>query len=315
MSGFPEFLHSLGLVPRTIAADGQPRRCATESHPKKRNGAYMLAPDRRFGWAQDWAIHSEVVLWFADKADAGHVPAPPDRAEIRRREAQARAERLAATAGARAYFNACTSLLGGHPYLDAKGLTMVGCRGLRIDHDGWLVVPMGRDGQLASIQRISPTGDKRFWPGAATSGASYTIERHGAPMTVLCEGLATGLAIYAAAPLTRVVVAFNSGNMPRVAAQIPRRGMGCVAADNDYQTESRIGRNPGMDAARAAAEVLGCGVAVPDCIGTDFADMLTELMEAFKGFPDLTPARRRQMVDSEIRMEIQKAATLMRAAA
>ena len=40
-------------------------------------------------------------------------------------------------------------------------------------------------------------------------------------------------------------------------------GLAVVAADNDQGTEVRIGTNPGIDAAQAAADAAGAGVAVP----------------------------------------------------
>jgi phage/plasmid primase-like uncharacterized protein len=85
------------------------------------------------------------------------------------------------------------------------------------------------------------------------------------------------LAVFAAAPLTRVVVAFNSGNLLRVAEGMPRRGRVCVAADNDHGTEARLGKNPGLLAAQEVAAALGCGVVAPSGIeGTDWADYRQE---------------------------------------
>jgi putative DNA primase/helicase len=271
---FEEFLRAAGLLPRTIAADGRWRRCATVDHPKKKNGAYKLAVDGQVGWCQDWATQSEPTTWRPDEVTTG---APLDLAAMAHRAAEARREQRGAIEGARRFYDGCAPLLGGHPYLEAHGLDMTGCRGLRIDKSGWMVVPAMRGAELLSVQRISIDGEKRFWPGAPVQGASYTIERPHASITVLCEGLATGLAIFAAAPLTRVVVAFHSGNLLRVAEGFPRRGMVCVAADNDHATAERIGKNPGLVAAQEVADVLGCGVVAPEGIqGTDWADYRQE---------------------------------------
>ena len=140
---------------------------------------------------------------------------------------------------------------------------------------------------------------------------SYAVERKGASITVLCEGLATGLAIFAAVRLTRVLVGFNSGNLSRV--PVARRGMVCVAADNDHGTQAKLGHNPGVEAATEAADGLGCGVAVPVGIqGTDWADyraerlawMLAYRVKAREG--DL-----RRSVDAEIEAAIMKNARLV----
>jgi putative DNA primase/helicase len=274
MNDFADFLRSLGLRPRAIVADGRWRRCATENHPHRKNGAYKLSMDGRIGWGQDWAVHSEPATWRPEATEDAPVL---DYAEIRRRNDEAAAEQRRAAAAAREFYAGCAALVGGHAYLTAHGLDMTGCRGLKVDRKGWLVVPMGAKRELMSVQRISPDGEKRFWAGAPTAGASYRVERPRATVTILCEGLATGLALFAAVPTARVVVAFNCRNFVPVAESLPKKGMVAVAADNDHETQARLGHNPGLDAAREAAALLGCEVAVPEGIrGTDFCDLRVE---------------------------------------
>src|SRR5690606_3035190 len=117
---------------------------------------------------------------------------------------------------------------------ESHGLDMTGCGGLRVDNEGWLVVPAYRGAEFSSVQRIAPDGQKRFWPGAPMKGVSYLIDRPGASVTVLAEGLATGLAIHAACPLVRVVIAFSAQNLVTVAKRRRWQGMVAVAADNDH---------------------------------------------------------------------------------
>jgi putative DNA primase/helicase len=277
MSDFRAFVESLGIRPRSVAPDGRWRRCPTVDKPRSRNGSYKLALDGRIGWAQNFATMTEPATWRA--AGAVDVPAfDPARLDVARAEAQR--QRVAATRAAREFYAACAPLIGGHAYLDAHGLDMTGCRGLRVDRDGWMVVPAFVAGEISSVQRISPDGVKRFWPGASMRGASYTIDRQRACTSVLVEGLATGLAIFAAVPTTRVIVAFNAGNLSTVAATMPT-GPAVIAADNDWGTEARTGANPGIRAAQAAAEMIGCGVAVPeDLVGTDWSDWRQEMVAA-----------------------------------
>lgn len=269
---FEDFVRAHGLLPGgSVIPDGRWHRCPTADHPRKRNGSFKLAQDARAGWCQDFAAHASPLMWRPDGDDALPVV---DFAGIARRHAEAQAASLKATAGARQFYASCAPLRGGHPYLESHGLTMAGCLGLRIDRAGSLVVPALLNGKIMSVQTIAPDGIKKFWTGAPAKGASYTIDRPGASITVLCEGLATGLAIFAAAPLTRVVAAFNTGNMPRV--QMPA-GLVVVAADNDHKTAMRIGRNPGVLAAQEAATALGCGVAVPEgIVGSDWCDFRNE---------------------------------------
>lgn len=331
MSGdFRAFVQSLGLQPGAIVADGAWRRCRTESHPKRRNGSYMLRPDGLAGFAQDFSVHSKAAVWKA--GEEAQAAAPFDPVALARSHTEARRKQVEATQQARDfYLNRCTPLREGHVYLDSHGLDMQGCLGLKVDAKGWLVVPAFRDGNLMTVQRISPDGEKRFWPGAPVKGSGYTIERRNAPVTVICEGLATGLAIFASAGLTRVLVAFNSGNLGEV--QPPRSGMLCVAADNDWKTICQRHKseglespfqpwelrpewclcNPGRKAAEHAAELFGCGVAMPgDLAGTDFCDYRMERTAArlAKKLPHQRDSEIFRSVDAEIAAAISRAACL-----
>lgn len=307
MTDFAIFLRSLGLVPRAVVPDGKWRRCPTDSHPKKWNGAYKLAPDSRVGWAQDWATMTEPVTWRAERENV--LPRPNPEA-LRRAWADAQRKAEAASRAAAAFYEACAPLRGGHPYLEAHGLGMDGCSGLKVDRQGWLVIPAQRADTVRSVQRIAPDGDKRFWPGAPIAGTSYCIthpNRRGT-VTVLCEGLATGLACYAAAmTVQRVIVAWNAGNLARTPEH--PGGLVVIAADNDHETEKRTGKNPGLEAARQAAETIGCGVAYPTGItGTDWADYRSERLEACRATAGRydTRAMLQRTVDSEIARELMR---------
>lgn len=272
MSDFASFLREAGLIPGDIVADGRWRRCATEAKPRKKNGSYKLADDGGIGWCQNFEIHSEPLTWRPESSERPSF----DRAAFARRQAAERKALIEATRAAQQFYLRCQPLRGGHPYLASHGLTMAGCFGLKVDSDGWLVIPVLIGAGLISVQRISADGEKKFWYGASVKGGSYTINRPAASLSVLCEGFATGAAIFAAAPLSRVIVAFNAGNL--INTSMPR-GLTVVASDNDHETEGRIGRNPGVQAAREAGESLGCGVAIPTGInGTDWADYRQEMV-------------------------------------
>lgn len=306
MIDFRDFLRSLGLRPGTVAPDGKWRRCPTEAKPKRRNGAYKLLPGGTLGFAQDWTTMSEPAVWRAGK-DAD-TPAF-DVSAYRRHQAEARERQRRAVVSAKGFYATCRPLRGSHPYLESHDLSMRGCEGLRVDDDGWLVVPCMRRGQIVSLQRIAPDGTKRFWPGAPVAGTTYAIERGSATLTVLCEGLATGLAIYAAAPVARVLVCWNTGNLASL--DIDLSGFSVIAADNDHGTEERQGTNPGIEAARKAAERLGCGVAWPEDIhGTDWADLRSERIAERKAMdrPYETDAQIRRDVDAQIRSALMREA-------
>jgi putative DNA primase/helicase len=308
MTTFADAVHAHGLRPRGgITADGRWHRCSTESHPRRRNGSYKLAIDGRIGWFQDFARDAEPVTW---RPDVQTKAEPYDPSWIKEAQRKAAAELRQATEEARAFYDACKPLVGGHAYLASHGLDMRGAFGLRVDAKGWLVVPAHRDGKIATVQRISPDGDKRFWPGASVKGAVYVVGA--GTLTVVCEGLATGLACYAALqPSARIVVAFNSGNLSKVSPVVVGDGLAVIASDNDWETQQRLGSNPGVVAAQAAADALKCGVAIPEGIeGTDFCDMRRELLQqrmdkrgAKERVPDIARA-----VDADLAMRIRRGA-------
>lgn len=342
---FEDFVYDLGLRPtRQIVPGATWTRCPTETHPHKRNGAYRLAEDGTIGWARDHAVHAEAIMWRPDRESAPRRGVRP-RALTAPHEREQRAEIVRATNAARAFFAACRPLRGGHPYLEAHGLDMTGCYGLRVagrgqrmplgdgretDLCGWLAVPASIGRNIMTVQCIAPDGTKLFWKGASPKGAAYVIG-DGNPITVLCEGLATGLAIYATSPkLFRVVCAFTSGNLPNVAEKAS--GMVCVASDNDWRTVCQGHRkeglqapfqpwdsrpewctcNPGRCTADKVAKALGCGFALPSGTGTDFCDMRNELTDTrIANRPYGSRATERDIaraVDAEIAAAMQRAA-------
>lgn len=125
------------------------------------------------------------------------------------------------------------------------------------------MVPVWHGDWLISVQTIGLDGVKRFWPGAPVKGGCVVLDRPRAAVTVLCEGLATGLALFQSMRQARVVVAFDAGNLLPVVDRLKPTGSVVIAADNDHATLAKRGFNPGLDKARNAAELIGCGVAYP----------------------------------------------------
>lgn len=307
MTSFTEFLHSSGLIPRDVIADNRWHRCPTENHPRKRNGAYKT--DGRTGACRDWAVHTELQIWKNGNGKAPEI----DRAALRKASAAELRTQAKAQLAAREFYARCAQLRDGHPYLAEHGLDMAGCFGLRVDADGWLVVPMWRADRIVSVQRISPDGQKLFWKHAPTKGAYYVIPRKNASLTVVCEGLATGLALFAACPVSRVVCAFsasNLGNMP-----LPKFGLAVIASDNDHVTAAKIGSNPGVEAARAAGEALGVGVAVPEGMnGSDFCDLRQERVSVLLAEkPNARESAIKRQVDAEISAALMRQAKYLHA--
>ena len=271
---FEQALRCAGLRPRTIQADGKWRRCATEDKPKKRNGAYKLALDGRIGWFRNWALSDDLNTWRAD-GDTRIAPVDWERIQ-RQRDAERQARARAIQSVRRFWQSECGSFAAGHPYLTGKILVALGCSGVRMWR-GQLVIPIRIGDSLVNVQLINSKGRKLFWKGAPVQGGSFVMDRHGASLTAICEGFATGLAVYQAVRLARVVVAFDAGNLLPVVQALKPTGNVVLVADNDHGTQARRGFNPGIEKAQNAASLIDCGVVWPSEIeGTDFADALRE---------------------------------------
>ena len=310
---FRQTLEVAGLIPKDIVADSLWHRCKTTDHPKKLNGSYKLFADGVAGLYQNHATMDAVATWRI----GGDTPIPIiSQSQIQAKQNEARRLLVQATQAARKFWHSCKPVRFGHPYLSGKMLSMVGCAELRFDADGWLVVPIMIGANIMSVQRIAPDGVKRFWSGASIKGGSYIIEPARFTVTALCEGLATGLSVFQCVPDCRVIVAFDCGNMVEVAKRLNIHGLAVVAADNDYRTFEKIGKNPGLDHGRAAAALIGCGIAWPEGIkGSDFADQLAELTAIAMAANDVAIKREkvgdtelRKMIANEIARNLRKAA-------
>lgn len=224
-----------------------------------------------------------------------------------------------------------------HEYIRKKRLTMYGCRNLRIDREGWLLVPLSINGSMISLQRISPKGEKRFATGAPTRGGYYWIERPKACVTILCEGFATGVTIFESVQHSRVCVAFSAANMIEVAKRLDWSGMCVVAGDNDWekpcpwcikqgsheQNRPDLPRpeqcrcNPGWTAAMKASEIIKCGYVPAVGPGTDWNDtfcmLLAESEDRSKDSPHPpSPYKLRQRACAPISDALMKAAKFVK---
>ena len=268
---FIEFARAHGLVIDHLPPEGVWRRYKTTDKPQHKNGAAVYNGD--YGHVQNHGTMQETALWQAD-GDAKVAPIDPAVAERRRDEL--RRQRIAGLRRARDLWVAGRPLNRLHPYIERKGLAALGCAVLR-QHDGQLLVPMWRGDALMNVQRIEPDGAKRFVYGAPAKGSYLVLDRPRAALTALVEGLATGLAVFQSVQQARDIVAFNTGNLIPVVEFLKPSGSVVMCGDDDHGTMARRGFNPGRDAARNVADLIGCGVAFPEDIeGSDFADFLKE---------------------------------------
>lgn len=226
--------------------------------------------------------------------EAPTKPTPADAAQLkarakerRERETREQVERAAAQLGAakeaERVLNAASA--DGHcPYLEHKG---VKAHGVSIAAGGWLLVPV-RDlaGTLYNVQRIAPEKpaegpDKLFLKGGRKSGLCHCIgELKGAPVILIAEGYATAASLHEAT-LLPAVVAFDAGNLAHVARAVRKAhpaALLVICGDDDRETEANTGRNPGREAAIAAADRAHAVAIFPEGLPadkSDFNDMAT----------------------------------------
>lgn len=274
---FEDTLKAAGLMPGIISDDGKIRRCRTQER-KDKVGWYVLHPDGNGYWG-DWSSGSGSSMGHWN--DGSYKSRPVDKARIERIRAEERAKRRAAIVRARKLWESSSPMTSLHPYLKSKGLSAEGCDSIRV-RNGFLIVPVYRNGSINSLQSISADGVKKFLKDAPVDGGYLVLDRSGAAVSVFCEGFATGLALYQCARQSRVVVAFNAGNLTKVVQALNPTGQVVIAADNDHETFTRRGFNPGLDAARNAAELIDAGIVYPEGIkGSDWSDALMERGPAY----------------------------------
>ena len=257
-----------------------------------------------------------------EPAQAAPAPTPSQaavdaqaKAERRRKneaEAQQYRERADQTARDAQVKWADASDEGSSPYLTRKGVKGWGVRYLP---DGTLVVPL-RDaaGTLQNLQLIAPrkpaggAPEKRFLPGGRKTGLFHWCgDPAGAPVLLIAEGLATASTAHEATGLP-AAMGIDAGNLVHVAKAIRENhpdALMVLVADNDHDTETRTGRNPGIEGAKKAARAVGGAIVRADAKalpegGSDMNDLaahagldaVRDLVEsAIKAGPQPVPKR------------------------
>jgi len=239
-----------------------------------------LSEDGQSGAYGDWASGLSDT-WHAEH---DHAMTAAERAahtrrvvELRRMRKEEETKQYAEAAKrAQALWDQAAPALDDHPYLREK---QVHPHGLRVDAEDRLIVPVMINGEISSLQFISPDGDKQFLSDGKVKGGCFAIGDIRESETVVicvCEGVATGASIHGATGLP-VVVAFHAGNLLPVAralrTQYPTARI-VLAADNDIYTDGKP--NTGLEKATAAAQAISGILAIPPVLDnkkTDFNDI------------------------------------------
>ncbi|GAB3129304.1 zincin-like metallopeptidase domain-containing protein [Novispirillum itersonii] len=283
--------------------DGQWHRVPLhDDRGKDLNGAYKAHLDGRpSGLIRNYKTMGEPEKWIA----TGHRLDPAEleqlKADSRAREAREKQELDARQAGkarlAADLLMRGKPLEGSHPYLERK---QVQAHGLKRHEDGSLMVPCrDANGEVWNIQFIKDDGEKRFLKDGKMDGLMHRIEGNRGGPTVIAEGYATAATLHEATGLP-VVVAYNSGNLPKVAEALQKQDPGLrlvIAADDDAGTALKYGKNPGLEAAQKAATLTGAKVAVPPFTQAERQQGLTDWNDfaAVRGKEAVTPALRQAL--------------------
>lgn len=278
LDSFRAAMSRAGLPPPDdLQADGELHRYRVEGDKAgSKNGWYVLhtdgLPAGEFGcWkrgiTETWCAKPDSEQSEVERA------AYRERITAMRaaRDAETKAQREAARKkAARLWAEAAPRVKTQHPYLVKKQVRAYGLRQLKAQ----LIVPV-RDssGTLHGLQFIAEDGDKKFLTGTAKAGHYHALGKP-AGVIVIAEGYATGATIHAASGHAQAV-AFDAGNLKAVALALRGKfpdALLVLGADNDHTSAG----NPGLTAAREAAQAVGGIVCAPEFAegetGTDWND-------------------------------------------
>lgn len=180
---------------------------------------------------------------------------------------------------------------GSSPYLERKQANSVHCDAIRYDRGriGVLMSVVSDGGILhpSGVQWIYKDGFKKFADGSGVTGAlalvgASALHELRRRRVWVCEGLATGLSVYAATN-EPVVLTFSSSNIKHVVRNLRAHCRGAeviLCADDDVGTaRKRNGENIGLEAAHKTAVTHRLRVCSPQIIdnqNTDFNDTHTK---------------------------------------
>jgi putative DNA primase/helicase len=281
LADFIAFMEANGVVPdepivqRLSGGDLIRFRCEGDGKGRKNGWAILYLDERPAGAFGNYRMNTGTLKWKASSDAPALSPAERERLQAEWREARDRREAERAqnqTEAARdaAEIWARAGSAADHPYVTAKGIDH---RPLRRDGDSLLVPMCDTEGTVRNLQRIKPGGEKRFLHGGRVDDLFAVIgvctARGG--QAILVEGYATGDTLHRATGHP-VIVTFNTSNLRRVARiwnELRPDLHYTVFADDDEQTALReaertgVYKNPGIEAAEAAAAEIGAAVAYP----------------------------------------------------
>ena len=287
--------HTARLINKAHDKGGASSASATLYTDKPANG---VIHDYRTDCNTQWSFYKDFLEGKDTSAAAAYFASLPSKEEQEQkkaeREAKDKADEKTAIEAAQSFYKLHNfTPPTDHAYLKRKKVSAL--EGVRYsgDNEKLLIIPVFKLPDMehvVSCQRIYPDGDKRFIEGThPNSGGVFFIgdPADSARPVALCEGYATGATVHQLTGYT-VAVCFNSGNLPKAAADI-RKVYGkreyYVFADNDlFKAKRDNTKNTGIEAAHKAADAIGIDEAhiitppdsfaeIPGC--TDWNDYAT----------------------------------------
>jgi putative DNA primase/helicase len=239
---FADFLRSHGYAVDTVVPDRRLRRCHIEGDRRgSQNGWYILNTNGHLEWGVCGSHKTGDKMVWRGKATTPSFRSPPIeplRIEPNRKHLES-------------VWQQAETALSCHPYLQRKGVRSYG---LRRD-GGYLLIPVRSiDGVLIGIQRITPSGDKRFVKGSTVASGMHWI---GSPEStiLIAEGYATAASVSEATGRPSVA-AFSASNLVSVAEAVrdifPSAHI-FLMADEDGESSNFAGQRFATEAARKVA--------------------------------------------------------------
>jgi len=246
---FEQAIINAGLAPPDIIPDGKLRRfAAPDDKPSNKNCWYVYhGTHGAFG---NWATGVTETWHDNTQRDAkGDLElARKIKAAKRRNELQRKKQHQKAASIAQQRWSNGVEVIK-HPYLNTKKVHSFGIR----QEGENLIIPVRINGEITSIQTITPTGEKRFQKDGEIVGGYHAIGKI-ADCIYIAEGYSTSASLHMATNQA-VACAFNAGNIKHVAtalrSQFPEIEI-IIAADSD-----EVGLSKGREAAKAVnAELI-----------------------------------------------------------
>ena len=204
--------------PPMVQIDGRIHRFNPDGKKGNKSGWYIAYPDGitagafgdwKTGLHQRWCadIGRELTLNERIARDKRYEEAKRARDEEREKTLAVVSETVAEI------WERCAPASPDHPYLKRKGVQP---HGARVSGDSRLVLPLyDEEGNLSTLQYISPDGSKLYHSGGATKGRYWLIGTPGKTI-YLAEGFATSASIHEATNAA-VFIAYTAGNLVNVA--------------------------------------------------------------------------------------------------